>query len=185
VSKTFEESLKRLYEAENGEEYKTRLIEAGYHTHTPEQVDELRKAMVEIRFKVFDSDPVFKEEFEERRRRIIENMNASNTKRRTEATVIIDGELSKAKSKVRRIEKQIKDEKLEEWIENKKFKPWKKEEREKSLFCPICRERRDQENNRNQDDKLICVRHGHILVSKDELKKYNRAYRRAWKKPRS
>lgn len=46
------------------------------------------------------------------------------------------------------------------------------------LICPICH---DLDRGNILNDKPACIKCMHDLVPKDELKKYNRAYRRRWK----
>ena len=48
------------------------------------------------------------------------------------------------------------------------------------LFCPICH-KGDQMNRVN--GLPWCMKCGHQLVYRDELKRFNREYRRTWKAP--
>jgi len=178
----FEKSLGRFYQSTNGEEFKENLIEAGSHVHTDEQLRTLRKAIEKVQPKVLMLDPSFKELIERRRTNIKEKMESEERARRSRVDAKVRSEVSKAESMSSRYMNQYRD-KLREV---KKFKSRSLEEaKAKPLFCPVCGERRDQENNRNQDDGLICIRHRHILVPENDLKKYNRAYRRNWKRSHS
>ena len=72
---------------------------------------------------------------------------------------------------------------LDEWAEKHRFKTRTSEEAKtkSKLICPVCHST-DRGNIVNGDP--TCMSCMHILVPEEELKNYNRDYRRRWKKSR-
>jgi len=73
---------------------------------------------------------------------------------------------------------------VDDWVATTRVRkdPVEELENNTELYCPICVK---EDKNRNIiNDKPSCMTCFHPLVKKSELKNYNRAHRRRWKKRR-
>ena len=73
---------------------------------------------------------------------------------------------------------------VDDWVATTRVRKVPVEELENNteMWCPICNK---LDKNRNIiNDKPSCMTCFHELVPKSDLRKYNRAYRRRWKKRR-
>lgn len=153
--------------------------------HTQEDLDVQSEKMWAARSRLLKVDPEFSAMLKARGDRA--NAEAEESKRqiRSRHKVIIseaEAEVSAAKTRARAVT-GLSDEDIDKWVQRHKFKaPTPGEAKTKSkLICPICHGP-DRKNLVNGEPG--CVFCMHVLVPESELRNYNRAYRRRWKKRR-
>ena len=151
--------------------------------------EEERKAVEERAWKAYDHlyeiDPTFRDFVDVRRRETEERKNKT---RGIQGVVLKDAEtqVSQAKTTGRVFtalaRKELHEQKARKGTP-KKFKVLEPEEIENKLgetfICPICH---GPDKGNRIDGLPFCFGCNHDMVPEDEIHKYNRAYRRNWKK---
>jgi len=94
-----------------------------------------------------------------------------------------EAEVAAAKMKARAIMRMPED--IDEWVQKHRLKVMMPEEAEtkskSNLVCPICR---GPDRGNTLNGKPACFECMHVLVPEEELKNYNREYRRRWNRSR-
>ncbi len=182
---SLEETRREFWEAWNG------LSEV----HTQEALDAQSEKMWAARKRLLKVDPEFRAMLKARK----DKANAEAEVRRVQITTKHKSIVSEAEAESRSIisvanakvnvAMRMSDGELDEWIQKHRFKVIKPEEAEikSKLICPICGS--SDKGNIINDNPTCChntKEHGpwHRLVAASELKNYNRAYRRRWKRSR-
>lgn len=153
--------------------------------HTQEDLEAQSEKMWAARKRLLKVDPEFRVMLKDRE----DKANAEAEERKSqiqskhkaivsEAEAEVAAAMVKAKAVMR-----MPDGELDEWIQKHRFKVLKPEETEikSKLICPICR---GPDRGNIINGKAACFSCMHVLVPEEELKNYNRAYRRRWKKKR-
>ena len=174
----------RLFDlVETFEEYKEGLrevLKASTKTSDPKASREMViKIIDEKKQELMDNKPEFK---------AIMDQRAAEVKRQSDYDrAIHNARMSEAKSEASRARSEamarIPD--IDEWVAKTRVRttPIEELENKSELWCPICVK---EDKNRNIiNNKPSCATCWHTLVPKSELPKYNRKYRRNYKKRRS
>jgi len=152
----FDEAIEALKQARNGEEFRVIAFETGKLVNSDEQLKDFTDVIYKVREKIFELDPDFKREIEARKKARENQFKAEK--------IILDAEM---RAELERYETKYAKE-LGDMVTKRG-----------NLICPICRE---VTGFNFINDKMICSVCGHELVEKDDLRDYNRAYRRKWRK---
>lgn len=145
--------------------------------HTREEFEALKARHDAARQRLLEMDPEFRE---------MVNKNRA-AMRQSEGDVTTISPLEKAEhyksiidSKLRESQRS-QDESIRVWVEQHKLKKRAYEEATKKdpLICPICY---DADFGNRMNDVPVCLKCRHELIPSSELKKYNRDYRRNWKR---
>lgn len=157
--------------------------------HTQEALDAQSEKMWAARKRLLKVDPEFRAmlkdredkanaEAEESKKQIQSKHKAIVSEAEAESQTIISATNAKVNVAMR-----MSDKDLDEWVQSHRLKirtPEEAEAKSKTkLICPIC-SGKDSGNLLNS--KPACFECMHILVPESEIKNYNRAYRRRWKK---
>jgi len=154
----FDEAIEALKQARNGEEFKAAAYNVSRLADSGEQVNRFAEVVREIRELVFELDQDFKNEVGA----IEKNREVQFKAYKASLDMEAQSELERYQDKYAEDLKNITS--------------------GQNLICPICR----KETGFNIiNSEIICSTCGHELVERDKMRDYNRAYRRAWKKPRS
>lgn len=139
----------------------------------------LLKVDPEFRAMIKDRENKANEEADEQERQIKNRHRTITSEAEAKSQGIVLAAEAKASAAMRMSESD-----LDEWVQKKKFKILTSEEakNKSKLVCPICRGS-DRRNILNE--KPSCLECMHVLVPEDELKNYNRDYRRRWKRKRA
>lgn len=153
--------------------------------HTQEELEAQSERMWATKQRLWKVDPEFrsmiksredkaKAETEESRREILSRHKAIMSK--------AEAEVSVTKMTVRAV-KGMSDENLNECFQSHRFKTQTPEEAntKSKLVCPICH---GTDKGNLVNDEPTCIPCMHITVTEEELKNYNRTYRRRWKRKR-
>ncbi len=153
--------------------------------HTQEDLEAQSETMWAARKRLLKVDPEFRamlkareDEANAEAERSKEQIQIKHEQVMSEA----EAEVSAAKMRARAVTR-LSGEDLDEWVQKHRFKVLTPEEAKtkSKLVCPICR----GPNRRNiLNDKPTCFKCMHVLVPEEELKNYNRDYRRKWKRNR-
>ena len=174
----------RLFDlVETFEEYKEGLREVLTRCHTKEDLDRAKVIIDEKKEHLINTNPEFKAIMDQRKREAkmqADESRAIHTAKMAEVTAdairIRSEAIAKAQSGMSHID---------EWVARTRVRkaPIEELENNTELWCPICIK---EDKNRNIiNNKPSCSTCWHELVPKSELKKYNRKYRRNYKKRRS
>ena len=153
--------------------------------HTQEDLDTQSAKMWAARKRLMKVDPEFRAMIKDREDEANEDadvhraqIEAKHKLVRSEAEKEVAAAITKAKATLR-----LSDEDLEEWAQKHRFKVvTPKEAKTKSaLICPICH---GPDRGNTVNGEPACLKCRHKLVPHEDLSKYNRAYRRNWKKRR-
>ncbi len=153
--------------------------------HTQEALDAQSEKMWSARKRLLKVDPKFRAMI--KAREDAANAEAEESRRQIETkykAIMSEAEVEVSAAMMRaRAVMGMSDADVEEWVQKHKFKALTPEEAKtkSKLVCPICRGP-DRKNIINGEPG--CIRCVHVLVPESELKNYNRAYRRRWKKIR-
>ncbi len=153
--------------------------------HTQEDLEAQSKKMWAARKRLLKLDPEFRAMLKGRE----DQAKAEADRRKEQMQIKREQIMSKAEAEVSattmiaRAVKEMPEEDLDEWVQKHRFKVIKPEEAEikSKLVCPICH---DPDRGNILNSKSTCFNCMHELVPDSDLKKYNRAYRRRWKKSR-
>lgn len=153
--------------------------------HTQEALEAQSEKMWTARRRLLKVDPEFRAMLKTREDEIEEKAKRSRERTQLKREQIMskaEAEVSAAMMKSRAIIGMAEAD-LDKWVQKHKFKIRTPEEtKTKSrLVCPICR---GPDRNNTIDGEPGCIPCMHVLVPESELKNYNRAYRREWKKSR-
>ena len=158
-------------------------LEGLKEVHTRKELDIQRKMVENAKNRLLIVDPEFKLMIEENKRRIkieFDKIGAEYSAKISELESKFSFVRAKAEATRREAEKQIDD-----WVNAKIVKKisFKNEDafNKTKLICPICKAS-DRGNSIN--GVPTCMSCFHKLVTKSELRKYNRDYRRKWKRKR-
>jgi len=160
-------------------------LEGLKEVHTREELNIQRKIVEESKNILLKIDPEFKLMLEENiRKRKIESDKIRAEYRAKSSEIESKKSFVRAKVEAarREVEKQIDD-----WVKTKIVKNVSANNLNEDIFnktkliCPICHETDKGNLLNNIPTCMICM---HKLVTKSELKKYNRDYRRKWKRKR-
>jgi len=138
----------------------------------------LLKVDPEFRAMLKDREDEANAEAEAQKRQIKVKYETITSEAKAESSAIVSAAKAKANAAMR-----MSDGELDEWVQKHRFKALTPEEAKtkSKLVCPICREP-DRGNLVNGEP--TCISCMHITVPEEELKNYNRDYRRRWKKSR-
>ena len=155
--------------------------------HTQEALEVQSEKMWAARKRLLKVDPEFRVMLKVREDKIEEEAEENMKRMQIKREQIIskaEAEVSAAKVKVRAVTGMPEAE-LDEWVQKHRFKILASEEAEtrskRKLICPICH---DPDYGNTLNDKPACIKCMHVLVPESELKNYNRAYRRRWRRSR-
>ena len=172
---SLEETRREFWEAWNG------LSEV----HTQEELEAQSEKMWAARKRLMKVDPEFRTMLKDREEKA--NAEAEESKRqiRSRHKAIVseaEAEVSAAMTKARAVI-GMPDEDIDEWVQKHRFKIVTPEEAEvkSKLICPICG---GPDRGNIVNGKSTCFECMHITVPEEELKNYNRDYRRKWKRKR-
>jgi len=157
--------------------------------HTQEDLEAQSEKMWAARKRLLKVDPEFRamikdreekaqEDADTRRVQIETKHKAIVSEAEAESRAIIATANAKAKTAMR-----MSDAELDEWVQKHKFKALTPEEAKikSKLVCPICH---GPDRGNLINEKPACFECMHVLVPEEELKNYNRDYRRKWKRSR-
>jgi len=180
---------------ENFDEYREGLRELLHTCTTNEEVKRAGKSIEEQKQRLRETNPEFnaiigRREQENKQRAELNRAlhKAKMAESKAKASTII----AEAKSSVRgaipgRGIYDYADRGLDDFVARTRLRKVDPEELERKseeeLWCPICR-KKDTSNNMI-NDRPTCIPCMHRLVPKEELKDYNRDYRRRWKRKRA
>ena len=168
------------------EEYKEGLREVLTRCHTREELDRAKLVIDEKKNELMETNKEFKAIMDRRKQ---------EAKMRSDESIAIHkakmAEVTANANKIRS-EAMIKAEaarmdartRVDDWVSTTRIRkaPVEELENKSELWCPICVK---EDKNRNIiNDKPSCAICWHELVPKSELPKYNRKYRRQFKKRR-
>ena len=167
----------------NFEEYKEGLREVLTRCHTKEDLDRAKIVIDEEKERLINTNPEFK---------AIMDQRAKDAKRQSEYDRAIHrAKMSEAKSEASRARTEAMAKvqsgmpNINDWVAKTRVRkaPIEELENKGELWCPICVK---EDKNRNIiNNKPSCATCWHELVPKSGLPKYNRKYRRNYKKRRS
>ncbi|GAI17932.1 unnamed protein product [marine sediment metagenome] len=170
VSYGLEEARREFWEAWNGLS----------QVHTQKELEAQSKKMWAARKRLLKVDPEFRAMIKARKDKA--NAEAEEHSRQTQAkhkAIISEAEVAAAKMKARMPED------IDEWVQKHRIKVMTPEEAEtkskSKLICPICH---DPDRGNTLNGKPACFECMHVTVPEEELKNYNREYRRRWNRSR-
>lgn len=151
--------------------------------HTQEDLESQSEKMWAARKRLMKVDPEFRAVIRDRENKIKEEAERNKEQIQTKHKQIIseaEAEVAAAKMRAKAV-MRMPDGELDEWVQKHKFKIVAPDEAKpkSKLICPICH---DPDRHNLMNDKPACLKCMHVLVPEDELKNYNRDYRRRWKK---
>ena len=147
-------------------------LEGLKEVHTQEALDKQKKLVELAKEKLYEADQEFREFIRKNKERAKQRSMENKFKYSYEHEKI----LRETKNKVETIRREAKLNIVKTTTTPREINF---EKLEKELVCPICKGN-DKGNVIN--DKPFCFNCQHELVSKEDLSKYNRAYRRRWTK---
>ena len=174
-----EEAIKVFKTVENFEDYRGGLRSVLTRCHTQEELERARLVIDEVKERLMENNPEFKAIMDQRKaelKRQSEYDRAIHKAKMAEAKAEAYRARSEAMAKVQSVKG------VNGFIAKARARnaPIEDLENESELYCPICQER-DTSNNIVNNERT-CMKCMHKLVPKSELSKYNRKYRRAWKR---
>jgi len=163
--------------------------------HTQEDLDAQRKIAEEAFDILWEIDPEFREQYNERKRetsRRIRQIKAGDRSRTYPDGVQpkVDDMRLKAdelRSEAKEQKRLEKEKEIESWVQEHRIKIRSQEEAEKALqdnlVCPNPKCTDYGKNRKNIINGVpTCFRCWHVLVPKSKVKNYNRKYWRRWSK---
>lgn len=157
--------------------------------HTQETLEVQSEKMWAARKRLLKVDPEFRAMIKAREDKANAKAEARKKEIQTkykvlmaEAKAMSNTSISAVNAKVAMRMSETDLDELDKWVQEHRFKVLTPEEAKTKgkMVCPICR-KPDRSNNL-LNGKPGCIWCNHILVPESELKDYNRAYRRRWKK---
>ena len=152
--------------------------------HTQKELEAQSKKMWAARKRLLKVDPEFRAMIKAREDKA--NAEAEEHSRQIQAkqkAILSEAEVAAAKMKARAIMRMPED--IDEWVQKHRLKVMMPEEAEtkskSNLVCPICR---GPDRGNTLNGKPACFECMHVLVPAEELKNYNREYRRRWNRSR-
>jgi len=158
-------------------------LEGLKEVHTREALEEQKKKIGVAKSRLIEIDEEFVAMLERNKRQAKKRSEQARAEYKAEYRTKYDNIRNKAMTKaniIRRTGKmmQLESPIITQGINNVSFEALK-EKKETKIVCPICKGK-DMGNLLN--GKPICFECNHELVPESDLSKYNREYRRSWKK---
>lgn len=182
---SLDDAIKALGLAEDYESFAELSLHCYQAVHTREELEKADKAVNEMRQSLIEHSPEFATQLEEIRERARIESEREREKHKGEYDEIMrDIEM---KARYAKIEAEKARFEILSSKDNTRFLPTnppteiKSNEPSEPLVCPICY---DEDHGNVMDGTPICFKCMHKLVPQSELPKYNRKYRRDWKKMR-
>lgn len=146
-----------------------------------ELIKTVGKKANEVKTRLMKTNPKFRAIIEKRKRESKMRADQARAEHRVRM-VEAESRASAARAKVKSTRMNT-ERRLDKFVAEHRMKTRTPEEADKivnsELICPICR---GPDRGNIMNNMSFCFGCNHKLVPKPELKNYNRAYRRAWKK---
>ena len=166
------------------EEYKEGLREVLTRCHTREELDRAKLVIDEKKNELMETNKEFKAIMDRRKQEAkmkADESRAIHKAKMAEATANANKIRSEAMMKAESARRDANT-RVDDWVAKTRVRkaPVEELENKSEMWCPICVVL--DTNNNVINGFPSCAKCYHKLVPKSELKNYNRAYRRRWKR---